>query len=43
MDQKTWNDGFRLGIRKIDTEWLISHIQGTDKKYAPYLIAKGVV
>ena len=133
MDQKTWNDGFRLGIRKIDeehaiflnilnsledavaqgrenqevektindlmlyaynhfageekllrdyeypdyerhmkfheaatgkilelantyqensgnagqlvlvlTEWLINHIQGTDKKYAPYLIAKGV-
>jgi hemerythrin len=134
MDQKTWNDGFRLGIRKIDeehaiflnilnsledavaqgrenqevgkaindlmlyaynhfageekllrdyeypdyerhikfheaatdkilelanthqanssnarqlivalTEWLIKHIQGTDKKYAPYLITKGVV
>ena len=134
MDQKTWNDGFRLGIRKIDeehaiflkilnsledavaqgmgnqevgkaindlmlyaynhfageekllrdyeypdyerhikfheaatgkilelantyqassydarqlvvvlTEWLINHIQGTDKKYAPYLLAKGAV
>ena len=25
------------------TEWLINHIQGTDKQYAPYLIAKGVV
>jgi len=25
------------------TEWLIKHIQGTDKMYAPFLIAKGVV
>jgi len=25
------------------TEWLVKHIQGTDKKYAPYLISKGVV
>jgi hemerythrin len=25
------------------TDWLIKHIQGTDKKYAPYIIAKGVV
>ena len=23
MDQKTWNDGFRLGIRKIDEEHAI--------------------
>ena len=25
------------------TEWLVKHIQGTDKKYAPYLISKEVV
>ncbi len=25
------------------TDWLIKHIQGTDKKYAPFFAAKGVV
>jgi hemerythrin-like metal-binding protein len=24
------------------TDWLIKHIQGTDKKYAPFFAAKGV-
>ena len=25
------------------TDWLINHIQGIDKKYVPFLVAKGVV
>jgi hemerythrin len=37
------NSGNARQLVLVLTEWLINHIQGTDKKYAPYLIAKGVV
>jgi hemerythrin len=37
------NSGDARQLVLVLTEWLINHIQGTDKKYAPYLIAKGVV
>ena len=35
------NSGNARQLVLVLTEWLINHIQGTDKKYAPYLIAKG--
>jgi len=37
------NSGDARQLVLVLTEWLINHIQGTDKKYAPHLIAKGVV
>ncbi len=43
------NDDFKKGKYLITVEimqflkdWLILHIQGTDRRYAPFLIAKGV-
>ena len=31
-----------LEVLKFLENWLIKHIQGTDKKYGPYLNGKGV-
>ena len=43
------NDNFKCGkylitveIMQFLKEWLITHIRGTDQKYAPFLISKGV-
>jgi len=37
------NSGNAKQLVLVLTEWLIKHIQGTDKKCAQYLITKGVV
>ena len=31
-----------MDVMRFLKDWLVGHIQGTDKKYAPFLIAKGV-
>ncbi len=31
-----------LDVMKFLKSWLVNHIQGTDKKYGPFLAAKGV-
>ncbi len=38
------NSNFMIGVDVMQflTDWLVTHIQGTDKKYAPFLISKGV-
>ena len=38
------NLNFMIGVDVMQflTDWLVTHIQGTDKKYAPFLIEKGV-
>ncbi len=42
-------DGFEQGDLAISTDmvqflsdWLVTHIKGSDKKYAPFLLARGV-
>ena len=38
------NTNFMIGVdvMKFLTDWLVSHIQGTDRQYAPYMIEKGL-
>jgi len=41
-DYKTGKIGLPVLIFSFLKDWLITHIAGTDKKYAPFLNAKGV-
>jgi len=38
------NTNFMIGVdvMKFLTDWLVTHIQGTDRQYAPFLLDKGV-
>ena len=38
------NSNFMIGVDVMQflTDWLVTHIQGTDKKYAPFFIEKGI-
>lgn len=38
------NTNFMIGVdvMKFLTDWLVTHIQGTDRQYAPFMLEKGV-
>ena len=41
-DYKTGKIGLPVMLFRFLKDWLIVHISGTDKKYAPFLNARGV-
>ncbi|MDA8139824.1 MAG: bacteriohemerythrin [Desulfobacteraceae bacterium] len=42
-DLKAGNITLTMDVITFLKEWLVTHIKGTDKKYTPFLNAKGVV